>query len=46
MLSIGLVAGSIGVGLIHHPRRQYLVAGALAFGAFLAATAGAPDIRN
>ena len=34
----------LGVGLIHHPRRQYLVAGALAFGAFLAATAGAPDI--
>jgi hypothetical protein len=44
MLSIGLVAGSLGVGLIYHPRRQYLVAGALAFGAFLAATAGAPDI--
>jgi MFS family permease len=44
MLSIGLVAGSLGVGLIYHPLRQYLVAGALAFGAFLAATAGAPDI--
>jgi len=44
MLSIGSVAGSLGVGLIHHPRRQYLMAAALAFGAFLAATAGAPDV--
>ncbi len=46
MLSIGLVAGSLGVGLIHHPRRQYLVAGALAFGAFLAATAGDTRYRH
>jgi MFS family permease len=44
MLSIGSVAGSLGVGLIRHPRRQYLVTAALAFGVFLAATAGAPDI--
>jgi predicted MFS family arabinose efflux permease len=44
MLSIGSVAGSLGVGFIHHPRRQYLTAAALAFGAFLAATAGAPDV--
>ncbi len=44
MLSIGSVAGSLGVGLIRHPRRQYLIATALAFGALLAATAGAPDV--
>jgi predicted MFS family arabinose efflux permease len=44
MLSIGSVAGSLGVGLIRHPRRPYLVAAALAFGALLAATAGAPDV--
>lgn len=44
MLSIGSVAGSLGVGLVRHPRRQYLVAGALAFGVGLAATAAAPDV--
>ncbi len=44
MLSIGSVAGSLGVGLIRHPRRPYLMTAALAFGVFLAATAGAPDI--
>jgi predicted MFS family arabinose efflux permease len=44
MLSVGSVAGSLGVGLIRHPRRQYLMAAALAFGVFLAATAGAPDL--
>ncbi len=44
MLSIGSVIGSLGVGLIHHPRRKYLVVTALAFGLFLAATAGAPDV--
>jgi predicted MFS family arabinose efflux permease len=43
MLSIGSVAGSLGVGLIRHPRRPYLMTAALAFGAFLAATAAAPD---
>jgi predicted MFS family arabinose efflux permease len=44
MLSIGSVAGSLGVGLIRHPRRPYLMTAALAFGALLAATAGAPDV--
>ena len=44
MLSIGSVAGSLGVGLIRHPRRPYLLTAALAFGVFLAATAGAPDV--
>ncbi len=44
MLSIGSVAGSLGVGFIRHPRRPYLMTAALAFGAFLAATAGAPDV--
>ena len=44
MLSIGSVAGSLGVGFIRHPRRPYLMAAALAFGILLAATAGAPDV--
>jgi MFS family permease len=44
MLSVGAVVGSLGVGLIHHPRRQYLVAAAVAFGVCLAATAGAPTV--
>jgi predicted MFS family arabinose efflux permease len=44
VLSIGSVVGSLGVGLIRHPRRPYLMTAALAFGVFLAATAGAPDI--
>jgi MFS family permease len=44
MLSIGSVGGSLGVGLIHHPRRIYLVAAALAFGAFLGLTAASPDV--
>jgi MFS family permease len=44
MLSIGSVAGSLGVGLIHHPRRVYLVAAAAAFGVFLALTAAAPNV--
>ncbi len=44
MLSIGSVSGSLGVGLIRHPRRQYLMIAALAFGVMLAATAGAPDV--
>jgi MFS family permease len=44
MLSVGAVVGSLGVGLIHHPRRQYLMAAALAFGVCLAATAGAPTV--
>ena len=44
MLSVGSVAGSLGVGFIRHPRRPYLMAAALAFGVLLAATAGAPDV--
>ena len=44
MLSVGSVAGSLGVGFIRHPRRPYLMTAALAFGLFLAATAGAPDV--
>jgi predicted MFS family arabinose efflux permease len=44
VLSIGSVAGSLGVGLIRHPRRPYLLTAALAFGVLLAATAGAPDV--
>jgi MFS family permease len=43
MLSIGSVAGSLGVGLIGHPRRKYLVFAALAFGIGLAATAASPN---
>jgi MFS family permease len=44
MLSVGSIAGSLGVGLIHHPRRPLLVFAALAFGVCLAATAGAPSV--
>jgi predicted MFS family arabinose efflux permease len=44
LLSVGSVAGSLGVGRIPHPRRQYLLAAALAFGLMLAATAWAPDV--
>jgi predicted MFS family arabinose efflux permease len=43
-LSVGSVLGSLGVGRIPHPRRQYLMIAALAFGLFLAATAWAPDV--
>jgi hypothetical protein len=44
MLNVGSIAGSLGAGLIHHPRRQLLVAASLAFGVCLAATAGAPTV--
>lgn len=44
VLSVGAVFGSLGVGLIHHPRRKYLLFASLAFGASLAATAAAPDV--
>jgi MFS family permease len=44
MLSLGSIAGSLGVGLIHHPRRRFLVIAATAFGVCLAATAGAPNV--
>ncbi|RMI28906.1 MFS transporter [Nocardia stercoris] len=43
VLSVGSVVGSLGVGLIRHPRRIYLVAAATAFGFCLAATAVAPN---
>jgi hypothetical protein len=33
MLSIGAVLGSLAVGFVHHPRRQYLLFAALGFGA-------------
>ena len=44
MLSIGSIVGSLAVGLIHHPRRPYLLFAALGFGVMLAATAAAPDV--
>jgi MFS family permease len=44
VLSIGSIAGSLGVGLVHHPRRRYLMLAALAFGIGLALTAAAPDV--
>jgi MFS family permease len=43
-LSVGSVAGSLGVGLIHHPSRRLLVAAALAFGVSLVATAASPTV--
>jgi MFS family permease len=42
-LSIGSIFGSLGVGLVHHPRRQYLAAAALAFAVALVATSVAPN---
>jgi MFS family permease len=44
MLSIGAVLGSLAVGLVHHPRRQYLLFGALGFAVTSAATAAAPNV--
>jgi len=44
MLSIGAVLGSLAVGLIHHPRRPYLVFAALGFGVTSAAAAAAPNV--
>ncbi|XVV14801.1 MFS transporter [Actinoplanes sp. CA-131856] len=46
MLSVGSIAGSLGVGLVRHPRRHYLIVTALAFGAGLAATAAAPNVAT
>jgi MFS family permease len=43
-LSVGSVAGSLGVGLVHHPTRRLLAAAALAFGLALAVTAAAPTV--
>ena len=44
MLSVGAIVGSLAVGLIHHPRRQYLLFAALGFAVTSAATAAAPDV--
>jgi MFS family permease len=44
MLSIGSVAGSLGVGLVPHPRRIYLLAAVLSFGICLSLTALAPNV--
>jgi MFS family permease len=44
LLSLGSIAGSLGVGLVRHPRRPLLVYTALAFGVSLALTAAAPDV--
>jgi predicted MFS family arabinose efflux permease len=44
MLSIGAVLGSLGVGLVRHPRRPYLAAASLGFAVCLVATALAPTV--
>ena len=44
MLSVGAILGSLAVGLVHHPRRKYLLFAALGFGVTSAATAAAPDV--
>ena len=44
MLSLGAVLGSLAVGLVHHPRRQYLLFAALGFGVTSAATAAAFNV--
>ena len=44
MLSIGAILGSLAVGLVHHPRRQYLLFAALGFGVTSAITAVAPNV--
>jgi MFS family permease len=44
MLSVGAIVGSLLVGLVHHPRRQYLLIAALGFGVTSAATAAAPSV--
>src|SRR5580704_6321321 len=44
MLSVGAVIGSLAVGLVHHPRRPYLLFAALGFGVTSAATAAAPNV--
>jgi MFS family permease len=46
MLSIGAILGSLAVGFVHHPRRQYLLFAALGFGVTSAATAAAPDVAT
>ncbi|HEY1652951.1 MAG TPA: MFS transporter [Acidimicrobiales bacterium] len=44
MLSVGAVLGSLAVGLVHHPKRQYLLFAALGFAVMSAATAAAPNV--
>ncbi|HEX3796788.1 MAG TPA: MFS transporter [Acidimicrobiales bacterium] len=44
MLSIGAILGSLGVGLVRHPKRQYLLFAALGFGVTSAASAAAPNV--
>jgi MFS family permease len=44
MLSVGAVVGSLAVGLVHHPRRQYLLVAALGLGVTSAATEAAPNV--
>jgi MFS family permease len=46
MLSVGSIAGSLGVGFIRHPRRIYLVAAAAAFGVCLIGTAASPNVAT
>jgi len=43
-LSVGSVLGSLGVGMVPHPRRVYLAAAAVAFGVGLIATAAAGTV--
>jgi MFS family permease len=44
MLSVGAIVGSLAVGLVHHPRRPYLLFAALGFAVTSAATAAAPNV--
>jgi MFS family permease len=44
VLSCGAVVGSLGAGLVHHPRRVYLATAAMVFGIGLAGMAAAPNV--
>ncbi|MEU8243515.1 MFS transporter [Actinoplanes missouriensis] len=44
VLSVGSIAGSLGIGLIKHPRRVYLVRTAFVFGLAMAAVALSPGV--
>jgi MFS family permease len=44
VLSVGSVLGSLGVGMVPHPRRVYLASAAIAFGVGLLATAAATTV--
>jgi MFS family permease len=46
MLSVGSIAGSLGVGLVHHPRRIYLMGTSAAFGVCLILTSAAPNVAT